>query len=556
MIRRLRLANLAVIEALELELGPGLNAITGETGAGKSMLLGALALLRGQRGSAELVRAGSAEATVEAVLEGAPLLERAAALGLADPGDDELLVQRTLSREGRGRVQVNGRLATASLLAQLVGDAIEVIAQGEHQRLLRPEVQTALLDDYGGLGGEVAALGALHREWSEAARELADRRARAAELARREADLRHEIEQIDAAAPREGELESLAAERARLAHAERLAHDVAEVLAGLDGDEGARDRVAALQARLRGALRLDPTLEPVEQALARARLELDDARGALERYAGSLEAEPARLERIESRLLELRRLESRYGPGIAAILAYRARAQAELDGVSGGEARTADLAAACDRLRARLAESASRLGKARAEAARRLEADVTGELRALDLGKASFEVRLDPIAPGADDAPCGPAGGERARFVLQANPGESAERLRGGASGGELARLLLALRNALRESDRGAVLLFDEVDAGIGGRTARRVGERMRALARRHQVLCVTHLPQIAALGATHYRLAKAVRGDRTRTHAERLEGEARVDEIARMAGGGRLTEAARAHARELLAAD
>jgi DNA repair protein RecN (Recombination protein N) len=518
------------------------------------MLLGALALLRGQRGSAELVRAGATEALVEAVLEGNALLARAVALGLAEPGDEELLVQRSLSREGRGRVQINGRLATASLLAQLVGDAIEVIAQGEHQRLLRPEVQTALLDAYGDLDLEVAALGALHREWREAARELADRRARAAELARREDQLRHEIEQIDSAAPREGELEALGAERTRLAHAERLAHDVAELLAGLDGDDGACDRVAALVSRLRPALRLDPTLAPLEQSLERARLELDDARATLERYAGSLEAEPARLERVEARLAELRRLESRYGPSVEAILAHRERARAELESVAGGEARTAELDAACERLRARLCDAAAQLRKARAEAARRLEADVTSELRALDLAKASFEVRLDPVAPAEDDAPCGPTGAERARFVLQANPGEPAERLRGGASGGELARLLLALRNALRESDRGSVLLFDEVDAGIGGRTARRVGERMRALARRHQVLCVTHLPQIAALGATHYRLGKIVRAERTRTHAERLEADARVDEIARMAGGGRPTEAARAHARELLA--
>ncbi len=553
MIRRLRLQNLAVIEELELELEPGLNAITGETGAGKSMLLGALALLRGQRGSAELVRAGATEAAVEAVLEGASLLERAVALGLAEPGDDELLVQRTLSREGRGRVQVNGRLATTSLLAQLIGDSIEVIAQGEHQRLLRPEVQTALLDAYGDLVAEATAIGAVHRQWRNAARELGDRRARAAELARREVELRHEIEQIDAAAPREGEQEQLAGERARLAHAERLAHDVAELLAALEGDDGPRDRVAAMQSRLRGALRLDPTLAPVEQALERARLELDDARTTLEQYAGSLEAEPARLEKIEARLLELRRLQSRFGPSVEAILAHRERARAELESVAGGEARTAELAEECDRLDAALAAAAAHLGKARADAARRLEAEVTGELRVLDLAKASFEVRLDPLEPGEEGAACGPAGAERARFVLQANPGEPAERLRGGASGGELARLLLALRNALRESERGSVLLFDEVDAGIGGRTARRVGERLRALGRHHQILCITHLPQIAALGATHYRLEKAVRGERTRTHAERLQGDARVDEIARMAGGGRLTDAARAHARELL---
>jgi DNA repair protein RecN (Recombination protein N) len=552
-IRTLRLANLAVIEELELELGPGLHAITGETGAGKSVLLGALALLRGQRGSAELVRAGAAEATVEAVVQYPALVARAAALGLAEPGDDELLVQRTLSREGRGRVHVNGRLATSALLAELFGDAIEVIGQGEHQRLLRPEVQTDLLDQSGGLGAQVAELEELFGAHRTAERELRERRERATELARREDQLRFEIEQIDAAALRVGEEEELVAERGRLAHADRLAQDAAALLDGLDGESGVRDRIAGLSSRLRGAVRLDPSLAPLEESLARARLELDDASRVLERYAGSLEPDPARLDRIESRLEALRRLRSRYGESVEAILEHRGRAAAELERVSGGEARAAELEAACADLRARLAEAAASLGKARREAAQRLEADVTREMRALDLPRASFEVRFDPVDVGPE-LPCGARGAERARFVLQANPGEPAERLRGAASGGELARLLLALRNALREAERGAVLLFDEVDAGIGGRTARRVGERLRGLARRHQVLCITHLPQIAALGDTHHRLWKVVRGERTHTLCEPLRDEARVDEIARMAGGGRVTEAARAHARELLA--
>ncbi len=552
MIRALRLRNLAVIEELELELGPGLHAITGETGAGKSILLGALALLRGQRGSAELVRAGASEAAVEALVHGSALVARAAALGLAEPGDEELLVQRTLSREGRGRVHVNGRLATTTLLAELFGDVLEVIGQGEHQRLLRPEVQTDLLDESGDLAGQVAELEALFGASRAAERELRERRERTAELARQEDRLRFEIEQIDAAALRAGEEEELCGEHARLAHSDRLAQDASALLDGLDGESGVRDRLAGLVSRVRGAARLDASLAAIEDALSRARLELEEAQRALERYAASLEPDPARLERVEARLEQIRRLRSRYGESVAVILAHRERAAEELARVAGGEAKTAELEARCAGLLARLADAAAALGKARREAARRLEEEVTREMRALDLARASFEVRFDPVEPGAE-LPCGPRGAERARFVLQANPGEPAERLRGAASGGELARLLLAVRNALREPERGAVLLFDEVDAGIGGRTARRVGERLRALARRHQVLCITHSPQIAALGDTHHRLWKVVRGERTHTLCEPLVGGPRVDEIARMAGGGRLTEAARAHARELL---
>ncbi len=389
MIRELRLRNLAVIEELSLELGPGLHAITGETGAGKSILLGALALLRGQRGSADLVRAGATEASVEAIVCGAALVARAAELGLADADAGVLLVQRTLSREGRGRVQVNGRLATTALLAELFGDALEVIGQGEHQRLLRPEVQTDLLDQSGGLGADVAALEELHAAFRAADRELRERRERSAELARQEDRLRFEIEQIDAAALRDGEAEELALEQGRLAHADRLAQDTAALLDGLDGVSGARDRVAALVSRLRAAARLDPSLGAPLETLARAGLELDEARSALERYAASLEPDPARLERIEGRLELLRRLRSRYGESTADILAHRERATDELARIAGGEARSAELEATCAALHARLADAATSLGKARREAAQRLEAEVTREMRALDLARAT-----------------------------------------------------------------------------------------------------------------------------------------------------------------------
>ena len=555
MIRALRVRNLVTIDALELELGPGLTVVTGETGAGKSLLLGAIALLSGQRVGSELVRAGAREAEVEAIFASPELLGRARGLGLAGDGEEELLVSRSVSREGRGRVSVYGRLATVALLAELMTDALEITSQGEHQRLLRNEAQAELLDAFAGLGPSAQEIAELHRGWRELALAIQARRRDREALARREDQLRFELAQIDGAKLEPGELDSLGVELRRLGYADRLAQAASRALELLDGEDGARERLAGARATLRGVSELDPALGPPAEALERARLELEEASFQLERYAASIDADPQRLARVEDRLAELRRLQSRYGATVEDILAHRARAAEELAGLEGGEERTAELerelAARADALDAK-----SRvLSRARAAAALELERAVAEELSGLELGRARFAVELLPVEPKSADGlapPCGPAGRERAQFTLAANPGEAGGRLRDAASGGELARLLLALRNALREADAGRVLLFDEIDAGLGGQTARRVGERLRALAGRNQVICITHLPQIAALGDSHHTVVKDVRKSRTETRISALGGEARVDEIARMSGG-QLTDAARAHARELL---
>jgi DNA repair protein RecN (Recombination protein N) len=556
LIQALRVRDLATIDELELAPGPGLNVLTGETGAGKSVLLGAIALLAGRRVSKELVRSGAQEASVEAILADADLLARARELGLAGEDDAELLVARSISAEGRGRVQINGRLATSALLAELLGDVLEVVSQGEHLALLRPEVQLELLDRHGGLEPRASEVAALYRDWRERALELERRRAQAAELARREDQLRFEIEQIDRVAPRADELEALESEHRRLAHVERLGRDVERALEALDGSGGAREGLAQAAAALGGARALDPALGPAAQALERAALEADDALRELERYRASLEAEPDRLEQVEARLGELRRLQSRYGPSAEAILEHRRRAQEEYERVAGGERRTAQLESELAVCAERLEAAARALSAARAQVSAELAASVTAELAAVDLAKARFGVELEPVAgktPEGREAPSGPGGRESAVFQLTANPGEKPRRLRDAASGGELARLLLALRNVLRGAERSRVLLFDEVDAGIGGRAAGRVGERLRSLGRHHQVLCITHLPQVAALGDRHFRISKRVSRGRTRSAIEELQGELRVDEVARMASGSQVTEASRAHARELL---
>jgi DNA repair protein RecN (Recombination protein N) len=329
------------------------------------------------------------------------------------------------------------------------------------------------------------------------------------------------------------------------------------VLDALDTTDGVRERLGGVQKVLRELARLDPALRAEADGAERAALEAQELALQLERYRALLDADPERLAQVEARLAELRRLQARYGPTIEAILAHRERAQAELERVGGGEQRTAELEAELAAIGERLDGAARQLSAARSAVARELEQAMVEELAALDLGRARFCVWLTPASaktPEGREAPAAACGRERVEFALAANPGEEPRRLRDAASGGELARLLLALRNVLRGDERRRVLLFDEIDAGVGGRTAHRIGERLRALARRHQVLCITHLPQIAALAQTHHRVVKRVRGSRTRTQVELLSQDERIDEIARMASGGRLTDAARAHARELLA--
>ncbi len=561
MIRELRVQNLALIDELELELEPGLNVITGETGAGKSVLLGAIAALSGRRVSSESVRSGADAATVEALFEGQPLLARARELGLASRDDSELLVVRRVSREGRGKVQVNGRLSTVSLLAELLADALEVVSQGEHLRLLRPEVQARLLDEYGELGPRVEQVRTLYAGWYALTREIHSRRASMQERARREDQLRFELEQIESVAPEPGELDALETEHARLAHVDHLTQETGAALELLEGDPGpgARERLAQAQAHLRTALELDRSLSDTAESLERARLELDEASSGLERYLASLDADPAHLARVEMRLAELRRLQARYGPSVEEILAYRDRIRDEIEQLGGGEARTAELESEQAERAQALGAAAGQLEKARRQVAAELAAHMQRELQGLDLRRAAFSVALEPLSAKTQEgweAPCAPQGRERPSFWLAPNPGEEPRRLRDAASGGELARLLLALRNVLREADSDpGVLLFDEIDAGVSGRTAHRIGERLRALGARHQhqVICITHLPQIAALAETHYQVGKRVRGGRTLTWVKRVDGEARVDEIARMLAGGRVTPAARSHAKELI---
>ena len=562
MIETLRIANLAVVERTEIEFGPGLNVLTGETGAGKSIVLGALALLAGARAAADAVREGAEEALVEAVFRTADLPELEA--GLRERGleaeDHELVVSRSVSRSGRSRAQVAGRLVPIAALAELFAGRLEISSQHESQALRQAESHARLLDAFGGLLEQRAAVG----RGFAALRALRAERARleteAESRAQRQDFLAFQLGEIDGAGLAPGELDALAAEHLRLAHAEELRAAAAAAAAQLVGDaaqaeaSGACDLVEAA-ARGLGPLReIDARLAALADRLRAAAGELADAARDLERYADAVDVDPARRAAVEERLAELERLRRKYGRSEAEILAHRERVAAELAAIEGSDERLRSLGAREVEQRAALAADAAALSAGRQHSAARLAREVEAALAGLEMADARLVVGLEPVLAEAG-LPCGAAGAEGVELLLSANPGESPRPLRKIASGGELSRVFLALKNALRRSEAGMVLVFDEVDAGIGGRTADRVGAVLAELAADHQVLCITHLPQIAAIAATHLRVAKATRGGRTVASVARLTPEERVEELARMAGGAAVTEATRRHARELLRA-
>jgi DNA repair protein RecN (Recombination protein N) len=558
LIESLRIESLAVVEAVELALGPGLSVVTGETGAGKSLILGAVALLAGARASAEVVRPGADEARIEAVLRvaGIPGLEaELAARGFAVE-DGCVIVERAISAAGRSRARIGGSLVPISVLAELFGPRIEISSQHESQALLRPESHGRLLDAYGGHTALRERVESRSRAIRALAEELDALRRETEERARREDFLAFQVREIDEAALEEGELERLRSERGRLLHAEKLCEETGAAAALLAGDAdadrpGALDLVAEAIRRLEAIRAFDAEIAASAERLRSAELELADLARDAARYASSIEADPARLAALEERLRSCERLQRKYGATEAEILAFRERAAAELAALGDADARHAKLAEERAAESEALQRDAAALTRARRKAARALEKEVEAALPPLAMPGARFCVSLPPSA-ASEGLSCAASGAESPEFLFSANADLEPRPLRRVASGGELSRVFLALKTCLRRADPGTTLVFDEVDAGIGGSVADRVGAVLLQLAETHQVLCITHLPQIAARG----RLQLAVRKDRAGgARVEAVEGEARVEEIARMAGGETVGEATRRHARELLRA-
>ncbi len=550
MLLELRIQNFAVIESLAIHCEAGLNALTGETGAGKSIIVGALGLLLGERASSENIRAGAAKATVEGVFDIARR-ENVLAL-LAEQGieaDDGLLIlRREVSAEGRSRAWVNGAASTATFVGQLGRSLVDLHGQHEGQTLMRTDEQRSILDEYAGaseLAGDVAVAFARVRSLQADLDDL-ERRRRDAE--QRADYLRFQVSEIENARLQAGEETELTSESVRLEHAEELAQLAVSLSDALyAGDD-------ALSARLGEVRRVLDHLVRIDQSQADARELLDSAYYAIEElgrrfgdYAETIEYDPARLEEVRSRLGLLYRLRSKYGPTIEDVLETARKASEELSLVDDAAMRRKEvettLATAQDALQHRAAD----LTKQRKRAATRLQKDVTAILPELGMSSGRFEVALDPV--GATTA----HGNESIEFRITLNAGFEPRSLARVASGGELSRVMLALKTILARIDRVPTLIFDEVDAGIGGRVATQVADKLRDVAQHHQVFVITHLPQLAARAAHHLLVEKVEREGTTLTRVSELKSNERVRELARMLGGDPESMVSLEHAREML---
>jgi DNA repair protein RecN (Recombination protein N) len=558
----LRVKNFILMDALELSLDRGLNVLTGETGAGKSIVVGALSLVLGGRANAEQIRPGADEAEIEALFDvrgSDRVLASLEAAGVASDGD--LVIRRVVQSTGRSRAYLNGRLCTAGELAALAPELADVASQHESVALTDPSTHlnyldrfARLVDQRNELSTEVARLEAI----------VANIRAvREAERGRgeREAFVSFQLQAIEALNPQPGEMDELNAERHRLRHAGRLLDLTQGVSVRLDDGDGAIcDEVARLCSDLAAAAEIDPALAPAARALEGCRSELLEVARDVTRYAERTEADPGRLSDVEERLYRLEGLLRQHGPTLDDVLATRDRLAAELAAFAGAESRLAELEREKDAQLAVAAERARKLSARRRKAAEKLGAAISGELAEMGMGGA--RVVVDVAALGGeraelavDGARLGPDGIDRVEFLISPNKGIDPRPLRKIASGGELSRALLALKRCLAECGPAGLYVFDEVDAGVGGAVADKIGRAIADVARHHQVLCITHLAPIAAFGDAHFVVSKQSDGGMTRSGVARVERKERIAEVARMLSGAKVTDAALKAATEMIRA-
>jgi DNA repair protein RecN (Recombination protein N) len=558
MLSELRVQGLAVIADARLELGPGLNVLTGETGAGKSMLVDALALLLGERADAGLVRPGSGRAVVEGAFEteakgprgqgakGAAVADALERFGI-ELDDDRLVLKREVQAAGRSRAWVNGSPVTVGVLAEIGALLVDLHGQHESQSLLRPEAQRAILDAFAGAEEDAAAVTEAYESRERLLAERHDLETRQSEARRRADYLRHVAEEIGSAAPKPGELEQLDGEARRLGHADELARAARELAELLEGDDRAAGHALGQAGRLLGTLeRIDPAGSGAwREMLEAAQANVQELARAVESYAAELDQDPARLVAVERRRDILIRLDRKYGPGLDRVLAAADEARRELSLVENADADIAELDRAIAGATARLADAARGLTSKRRAAAKRLSGAVSGRLDALGMASGTMRVALEALESPAR------AGAERVEFLCTLNVGMGERPVARAASGGELSRLMLALKVELARHDRIPTLVFDEVDSGIGGPVAVRVADALAEVGATHQVLVITHLPPIAAAAQRHLVVLKREESGSTVTEVEAVHGEDRVEELARMLGGA--GAAARRHAQELL---
>ncbi len=550
MLETLRIQNYALIDELEVELGDGLNALTGETGAGKSIVVGALELVLGGRASGEMLRDGSKQARVDAVFRLAKPSRHLVALLKnhdIDWDGDELVLSRVVTAEGRSRAYICGSLVLVSLLAEIGDELVDLHGQHEHQSLLKSERQLDLLDAFAGteettrgVGEKVARLRELEK--AIAALESEDR-----ERARRMEYLRHETNEIRAAELQPGEEETLRSRRNLIANAERIFSLASNALGTLyDAEEmPAVMAVDAGLADLQELARIDERFQAMASRLSGVRAEIDECAAELRAYANRLEFDPSELDQVNERLSLLGDLKRKYGGSVEAIIEYHEKAIEELQAFDSRDQRLAELTANRDAARCEVHEAAAELSRKRHAASRKLDKLVTAALQDLGMKGGLFETTIrtgDLNMTGIDQV----------EFLLTANPGEKPKPLRQVASGGEISRIMLALKAVFAHADHIPTLVFDEIDAGVGGRIARNVADKLRALAASHQTVCITHLPRIAASAKHHFCVNKQMLAGRSVTSIGRVEGQQRVQEVARLLDGS-VSDVSLQHAKELL---
>lgn len=554
MIQQLYVKDFAVIDSLDLEFGPGLNILTGETGSGKSVIVDAINVALGERAGADAIRSGCDRSVIEAVLdvslldgEGLAILEDA---GFA-PEEGRIIVSRELHRTGKSQCRINGRPSTVALVKDVTDRLVDIHGQHDHQSLLRSERHLDMLDEWCGdealrERAQVAeAYGRLCALQSELRQLESDQRERA-----RTIDLyQFQIEEINNARLQPGEEDELLADRTRLANAEKL-HGAASAAFEAIGDRSqdvcALDKLSEGVEALQDLAGLDPQLQPAIEGLQQALYQVEDAARELRGYRDAVEFNPERLEAVEERLDLLRTLKRKYGETIEEIISYGQEIERKLDALMHSEERTEELSAEIERAQTEAVEHARKLSEMRRAGGNDFAARIVKELETLSMPNAAFEV-------SQQDKDVDSTGIDNVEFLISANPGEPVKPLAKIASGGEMSRMMLAIKSVIASEERLPTLIFDEIDVGVGGRTAEVIADKLQVLSRRSQVVCITHLPQIASRPSDHFQIEKQLSDGRTVVRVRRLSDEERVEELARMLGGAAPTETAFTHAREML---
>lgn len=548
MLELLHIENIAIIEAADIEFAPGFNALTGETGAGKSIVIDSLSAVLGQRTSRELIRTGADKAFVSAAFSGmAPELTEE--LGIQPEADGTLLLQREIQTDGKNVCRVNGRPVTVGQLRALGAQLLNIHGQHDGQQLLDEEQHIVYLDSFGRVESLAITYAEKYKDFTDIRRQIGALQMDEAEKARRVDTLQYQIEELRRAKLTPGEEEELTARRGMLRNAEKFLDAVAGADYALNGDDSGGGALSALrqaQDALGGVRHLDDAFGQLYERLGEAYSEVYDIAATVEDKRGELDVSPGELDRVESRMDLLYRLKKKYGATVEDMLDYQARCEAELAQIEDAGDTLVRLEQALSKAEKGARQAAQALSDARKAAADRLTAQILAELQQLDMGKIRFAVNFA-------EKPLDSDGMDTVRFLMSANVGEELRPIHKIASGGELARIMLAMKNVLSEQDHVGTMVFDEVDTGVSGRAAQKVAEKMARISRRKQVLCVTHLPQLAAMADTHFSVEKGERGGRTYTEVRRLDREQRRRELARLTGGSHVSQTMLDGAEELL---